>query len=105
MIPFLGKFRLDEITPARVEEFITDMVTNKKLAKTTISLILRELSNLFTHAMKHKLITENPASRQSDLYSQTPTRHEEIESLTPQEVPLFLEAALDGAILIGMENS
>jgi integrase len=55
--------------------------------------ILRELSKVFTHAMKHKLITENPASRLGDLYSQAPIRHEKIEPLTPEEVPSFLAAA------------
>jgi integrase len=93
IIPFLGKLRLDEITPARMEEFIADLVVNKKLAKMTIWTIMRELSRLFTHAMKHKLITENPASRLGDLYSQAPTRHEKIEPLTPEEVPSFLAAA------------
>ncbi|MEJ2110692.1 MAG: tyrosine-type recombinase/integrase, partial [Acidobacteriota bacterium] len=61
--------------------------------KATIEIILRELSRLFTHAMKHKLIKENPASRLGDLYSQAPTRHEKIEPLTPEEVPLFLAVA------------
>lgn len=93
IIPFLGKLCLDEITPARMEEFITNLVTNKKLAKATIWTIMRELSRLFTHAMKHKLITENPASGLGNLYSQAPIRHEKIEPLIPEEIPLFLEAA------------
>lgn len=93
IVPFLGDLRLDEITQAKMEEFIADLVANKKLAKATIGVILRELSRVFTHAMKHKLITENPASRLGDLYSQAPVRHEKIEPLTPEEVPLFLAAA------------
>jgi len=93
IIPFLGKLHLDEVTPARMEEFIADLVANKKLAKATIAVIIRELSRLFTHAMKHKLIAENPASKLGDLYSQAATRHEKIEPLTPDEVPLFLAAA------------
>jgi integrase len=93
IVPFLGKLHLDEITPAKMEEFIADLVANKKRAKATIAVILRELSRLFTHAMKHKLLSENPASNLGDLYSQAPTRHEKIEPLIPEEVPLFLEAA------------
>jgi alcohol dehydrogenase class IV len=53
---------------AKIEEFVTDLVINRKLAK--IGVILRELSRLFTRAMKHKLIGENQASGLGELYSQ-----------------------------------
>jgi integrase len=93
ILPALGAKHLDQITAADMEQFIADLVVTKKLAKATIAVILRELSRLFTHAMKHKLVTENAASRLGDLYSQAPTRHEKIEPLTPEEVPVFLAAA------------
>jgi len=93
ILPALGSKRLDEITTEDMEKFVADLLVTKKLAKATISKTLRELSRLFTHAMKHKLITENPASRLGELYSQAPVRHEKIEPLTPDEIPLFLAAA------------
>jgi integrase len=40
--------------------------------------------------MKHKLITENPASCLGNFYSQAKAKHEKIEPLTVEEVPLFL---------------
>jgi integrase len=43
IVPFLGKLHLDQITPAKMEEFIADLVANKKLAKATIALVLREI--------------------------------------------------------------
>jgi integrase len=76
-----------------MEEFIAELVAEKKLAKATIWTIVRELSKLCNHAIKHKLIRENPATGLGALYSQAPTRHEKIEPLTPEEVPLFLAAA------------
>ena len=75
-----------------METFVASLVKERRLAKATIGIILRQLCRLFSRAIKHKLVTENPASRLAELYSQAPVRHEKIEPLTPQEVPLFLKA-------------
>ena len=52
------------------------------------------LSILFTHAKKNGLVCDNPAHGLGDLYQHAPTRHEEIEPLTREEVPVFLQGAL-----------
>ena len=92
ILPTLGKLCLDEVTAAHMETFVASLVKERRLAKATIGIILRQLCRLFSRAIKHKLVTENPASRLAELYSQAPVRHEKIEPLTPQEVPLFLKA-------------
>ncbi len=92
VLPGLGDLRLDEVTDQRMEEFVADLVVNKKFAKATIQKVLQQISGLFSRAIKHGHITRNPASRLGDLYSQAPTKHEKIEPLTVEEVPLFLTA-------------
>jgi integrase len=69
----------------------------RKLAKATIQTIIKELSKFFNHARKRKLIADNPASGLSQLYSQAKAKHEIIEPLTREEVPLFLAAVNEHA--------
>ena len=87
--PALGTLRLDEISHEQMEEFVSNLV-KKKLAKATIQTIIKDLCTLFNHAKKRKLVTENPASGLTQLYSQAKAKHEVIEPLTKKEVPLFL---------------
>src|SRR5437870_4758007 len=47
ILPELGSKRLDEVTPATMEDFVAHLVTDKKLAKATVALVLRELSRVF----------------------------------------------------------
>src|ERR1051326_3491153 len=89
ILPAFGARRLNEIEHDRMEEFVSDLV-KKKLAKATIQTITKELCKFFNHARKRKLVTDNPATGLSQLYSQAPTKHEKIEPLTHEEVPLFL---------------
>jgi integrase len=91
MIPGLGQLRLDEIGHDRIEEFVSDLV-KKGLAKATIQTIIKDLTTLFNHARKRKVISENPATDLTQLYSQAKAKHEKIEPLTKKEVPLFLKA-------------
>src|SRR5262245_8349511 len=88
----LGTLRLDEIGHEKMEEFVSNLVKNG-LAKATIQTIIKDLCTLFNHAKKRKLISDNPASGLSQLYSQAKAKHEVIEPLTKKEVPPFLDAA------------
>ena len=54
--------------------------------------IVRQLGRMYARARKHKLVESNPATGHRDLYKQAPVRHEEIESLSHEEVPIFLQA-------------
>lgn len=93
VLPALGKKQMDEVTRQDLEDFVTSLVVEKKMAKATIDTILRTLGRVFSYARKHKLISENPVSSLGEFYAQAPTRHEKIEPLTPEEIPAFLEAA------------
>ena len=93
ILPELGSCRLDEITYSRMELFVAHLV-DKGLAKYSIQLILAALSILFTHAKKNGLVSHNPVRGLGDLYKHAPTRHEAIEPLTHEEVPVFLQGAL-----------
>jgi len=91
-LPALGDLRLDEVTQQHMEAFIADLVVNKKLAKPTIQKILRELKRMFNRAITHNIISKNPVVGLDPLlYSQAKYKHEKIEPLTVEEVPLFLE--------------
>ncbi len=97
ILPTFGKLRLDQITSRKMEAFISDLVVNKKLAKHSIETIVKEVRKMFNHAKKHKLVIENPAVGLSELYRQAPTRNEDVNPLTADEVPVFLNAARDHA--------
>ena len=119
ILPALGNRRLDEVNHDRMEEFVSDLVKKvprirkkktdsmedgeaapnttdqaktRTLAKATIQTVIKQLCKFFNHARKRKHITENPASGLSQLYSQAPAKHDVIEPLTHEEVPLFLAA-------------
>src|SRR5207249_3531498 len=115
ILPALGSRRLDEVNHDHMEMFVADLVkktrqTRKKkteadaenpivaepqptLAKATIQTVVKQLCKFFNHARKRELVTDNPASGLSQLYSQAAVRHEVVEPLTREEVPLFLAAA------------
>jgi len=96
--PALGPLRLDEIDHEDMEVFVSGLV-KKGLAKATIQTIIKDLCTLFNHAKKRKelkkLVTDNPATGLTRLYSQAKAKHEKIEPLTHGEVPLFLNAVLN----------
>ncbi|MDA2934961.1 site-specific integrase, partial [Acidobacteria bacterium AH-259-D05] len=93
-LPDLGKLRLDEISRDEIENFIA-VLMGKGLAKDTIRVILAGLRTLLNNAIEKKIIKENPARNVGKLYSQAPTRHEQIEPLTEEESLSFLRATLE----------
>jgi integrase len=92
ILPALGKKQLDAVTESDMEQFIASLVHSKKLARPTIDMILRQFGRMYSRARKHKLVDENPASGHRELYQQAPIRHDEIEPLSHDEVPIFLQA-------------
>jgi hypothetical protein len=65
--------------------------------KATIQTILKDFCTLFNHARKRKLIVDNPVTGLSQLYNQAKAKHEQIEPLVPDEVPLFLAAVMQNS--------
>ena len=65
----------------------------RNLSRPTIRIMLSQLCALLSHAVEERVISINPATRLGKYYQQTKNCHEEIEPLTKEEVPVFLEAA------------
>jgi integrase len=94
ILPRLGTARLDEINRSDVEELIAEL-TKQDFAKDSIRIVLAALGVLFNHAKEHKLVQDNPASRMGKHYRQSGKVHEEIQPLTTDEVPGFLQAVVE----------
>jgi integrase len=118
ILPELGNLRIDEITRDQVKAFIAkltqklarirkiekfkDETTGKmerrviyierSLSRSSIRIILAALSVVLNNAVEDGRITTNHAGRLGKYYKQAKNLHEEIQPLTQQEVPLFLEA-------------
>ena len=64
ILPELGKYRLDEIGPEKVEQFIAHLCkktvggTSRTLSRDSIRLIVSALGRLYNRAKRHKLIVE-----------------------------------------------
>jgi len=119
ILPELGAIPLDEITRERVKQFVSVLVqkrirlrrvekvkdeagniierkvtwTERPLSRSSIRIILAALCIVLNHALEDRHITSNPAARLGKYYKQAKALHEEIQPLTHQEVPVFLEAA------------
>ena len=67
ILPELGGLRVDEISRARMEEFVA-LLVEKGLAKDSIRLILAALSVLFNWARDRNVMDTNPASGLAKFY-------------------------------------
>jgi len=118
ILPELGAVPLDELTREKVKAFVgrlvdkrytvkTKIVTTdetgkrlieykineRPLSRASIRIVVAELTSVLNHAKEDGLIGVSPAGRLGKLYRNAPVVHEEIQPLTHQEVPVFLEAA------------
>jgi integrase len=118
ILPELGAIRLDELTRDKIKAFVAGL-TQKRYARTvkvvrkdengkkhierktverpyskaSIRVIVAELTAVLNHAKEDGVIASNPSGRTGRLYKQAPVVHEEIQPLTHEEVPVFLETA------------
>jgi hypothetical protein len=88
--PVIGGIRMDRLSRTKVKEFVGSLVA-KGLAKASIRIITAELAAVFNSAIEDGIVSENPAKRLTKFYKQAPVVHEEIQPLTREEVPLFLD--------------
>ena len=94
ILPALGAKRLHEITRNDAKRLIARM-RERDLAKDTIRMTLANLSRVFTYAIEEEgWPLKNPAERSGRAYREAPKRHDEINPLTAEEVPLFLQTIL-----------
>lgn len=74
IIPELGHYHLDEITPFIIQRFLNDLKKptarkdgkNEKLSKSTINYIQRVIKNVFSRAVEWKCIKENPVTMKKE---------------------------------------
>ena len=96
ILPAFGGKRLNEISRGMMKDFV-GLLVKKELARPTIWTITKELCAMLNHAREDGLIQDNPAEKLGKFYKQAHVVHEEIQPLTKEEVPLFLEALLERA--------
>lgn len=92
IIPEIGSRQLHELTHGTSRR-LARALAEKKLSKDSIRIVFANLSAMLNFAIKDGIITKNVAAMVSDLYKEAPTRHEDIEPLTAEEVPVFLTSA------------
>jgi integrase len=90
ILPALGTIPLDAITREQVKDLIADLVA-KGLARATIRIITDVFRAVMNHAIEDKLISANPGARVGKFFKNAKVRHEEIQPLSAEEVPIFLE--------------
>jgi len=105
ILPVLGDYRLDQIDRIKMEEFVVglskkklsgrvSMPTERTLSKRTIQITVTAIMVLFRQAIRHKLVSENPATGLGEFYRQAP-KTEVVEPLNREEVVLLLKAAIE----------
>jgi len=118
ILPELGSLRLDEITRDRIKAFVATLTQKRirvrktekvcdhagkierkvtyierPLSRSSLRIILAALGVLLNNALEDRWITTNPGTRLGKFYKQSKNFREEIQPLTHDEVPLFLQTA------------
>ena len=95
--PVLGSKPLDEISRADIRDFIAKLIDEKDLARTTIRIIMSQLTAVLNHAIEDGLIQSNPAARCGKFFKQARVGLEEIQPLSGDEVKAFLGTVLENS--------
>jgi integrase len=94
ILPRFGDKALKDVSRAEIKEFVATLV-EKKLARATIRIIVSNFCTMFSHAIEDEIITGNPATRMPKYFRQAHVVHDEILPLSPEEVSIFLSAAIE----------
>jgi len=106
ILPVLGDYRLDQIDRMKMEEFVVGLSkkklsgswgstqTDRTLSKRSIQLAVTVITVLFRQAIRHKLVSENPATGLGEFYRQAP-KTQVVEPLNREEVVLLLKATIE----------
>jgi integrase len=95
---YFGKFRLDEITPYCIEEWLFSL-TEKGIKASTANLQFRTLKVMLAEAVRTKLIKDNPCSAVKELKAEETERKiltvEEVRKLFPKDWSTVWESVMD----------
>jgi integrase len=89
ILPELGDLRLEEITPAVIDRYVSRKVKERRLAAKTINNHLRQLHVMLERAVKWRLLKVNPAGAVDKLR----VEESETDTLTPEEVRSIIDHA------------
>lgn len=87
--PFLGKYRLSDLSEARIEDWLISLPDNHNLANKTSNNALQVLKQMLDQATRSRIITESPAKNVKPLVNDS-TRY---GAFTPEQVKLLFEYA------------
>jgi len=90
----LDQLKVNRITTARIEKFITDR-QNKEMNILTLRKILVTLGQIMAYAVRHKYIHHNPIRDAERPKGQGAAKKQKIRILTPAEINALLEAETD----------
>lgn len=88
IVPAIGRTRLDRLTPAKVEDFTTELVTAKGLSPRTVAHIRGTLRQALNDAMRDGLVSINAAA----LAKPPRQEHVEMKTLNARHVKKLLAA-------------
>ena len=85
----------EKATDVNGKTVIRQKTIERNLSRPTIRIIVAQVCAMLSHAVEEKVIENNPAVKLGKLYRQAKVMHEEIQPLTREEVPVFLQAVLE----------
>lgn len=88
LVPFFGKYLLENITPAQVQDYVS-LKSRSGLSPRTVNKTITLLKTMFKHAARWEYIKENPAR----FAEKPPDPKKERGFLTPDEIKRFLDAS------------
>lgn len=89
IVPYFGKMKLQSITHANCQKFITYLYEEKGYKPNTIHNAKRVLHRMLRDAVSHGLISSNP----SDNLVLPKRGNDKMNILTEEEIPLFIETS------------
>lgn len=93
LVPALGYLRIDKITAMHIQEMITQLREERKLAAPTIRKAHVVLSSALHQAVRWGMLAHNPAPSVELPRSNRGRRREQIRVLSPSDAARFLNAA------------
>src|SRR3954462_6146133 len=96
LLPAFGEMRLDKITPAHIERYLSDLDEQGRLSRKTINDSLTPFRQILGRAVRRGVIAHNPAlSDDPDDPLELPYETPEIQYLRRDEIHRYLEACHD----------